>query len=415
MKQMKESLRSKKQRKFFLILPLLTLPFITLIFWALGGGKGNLSSANAAAMGGLNVKLPDPKLKDDKGLDKLSFYQQASLEAQRAMDAAKADPYWHKPGKDTFGNTNGLMLKEYSVDANKAKVYDKLDELKEALNNSRTSSRSKTTSTEPAKRISQYNHSIEADRLQEIMRQMKEDRTEDPEMVQLNEMLDKLQAIQNPDKAAYSKQADGKKLSVKTKSNKADISLLRSNNNLLLIHDTIIQRDEHNGFYGMNDVDTGKDSPYNNPIECIVPETQTIVAGSTIKLALTTEVTINNVNLPSGTFVYGTASISNERLVIDIESIRHQNTILPVALTVYDMDGQEGIFVPGSINRTVAKESANRAISGMNATMIDPSLGAQAASAGIETAKTLIGKKVKLIKVTVKSGYKVLLRNTNDK
>jgi len=79
------------------------------------------------------------------------------------------------------------------------------------------------------------------------------------------------------------------------------------------------------------------------------------------------------------------------------------------------MDGQEGIFVPGSINRTVAKESANKTISGMDPTLIDPSIGAQAASAGIETAKTLIGKKVKLVKVTVTSGYKVLLRNTKDK
>jgi hypothetical protein len=48
-------------------------------------------------------------------------------------------------------------------------------------------------------------------------------------------------------------------------------------------------------------------------------------------------------------------------------------------------------------------------------TSLDPSWGAQAASAGIEAAKTLFSKKVKLIKVTVKAGYQVLLRDEKQK
>jgi len=40
---------------------------------------------------------------------------------------------------------------------------------------------------------------------------------------------------------------------------------------------------------------------------------------------------------------------------------------------------------------------------------LDPSIGQQAASVGIEAAKGLFSKKAKLIKVTVKAGYKVLL------
>ena len=79
------------------------------------------------------------------------------------------------------------------------------------------------------------------------------------------------------------------------------------------------------------------------------------------------------------------------------------------------MDGQEGIYIPGSISRTVAKESVNNAIGGMNATTIDPSFGTQAVSAGIEAAKALAGKKIKLIKMTVRAGYKVLLKGNRDK
>ena len=44
---------------------------------------------------------------------------------------------------------------------------------------------------------------------------------------------------------------------------------------------------------------------------------------------------------------------------------------------------------------------------------MDPSLKAQAAAAGISAAKTLLSRKVKQVKVMVKAGYKVLLKDKN--
>jgi hypothetical protein len=63
----------------------------------------------------------------------------------------------------------------------------------------------------------------------------------------------------------------------------------------------------------------------------------------------------------------------------------------------------------------VSKQSADRAIQGIGLTTLDPSFGAQAASAGIEAAQDIISKKVKLVKVTVKAGYHVLLRDEKQK
>ncbi len=51
----------------------------------------------------------------------------------------------------------------------------------------------------------------------------------------------------------------------------------------------------------------------------------------------------------------------------------------------------------------------------MNLATLDPSIGAQAAGAGIQAAKTLLSRKVKLVKVTVKAGYKVLLKDSKEK
>ena len=48
-----------RQRKFLLVLPLLALPFMTMIFWALGGGKVEKMKAQAAVKTGFNINLPD--------------------------------------------------------------------------------------------------------------------------------------------------------------------------------------------------------------------------------------------------------------------------------------------------------------------------------------------------------------------
>jgi hypothetical protein len=79
------------------------------------------------------------------------------------------------------------------------------------------------------------------------------------------------------------------------------------------------------------------------------------------------------------------------------------------------MDGLSGIHIPGAITRDVAKQSADRSMQTIGLTSLDPSWQAQAAGAGIEAAKTLVSRKVKLIKVTVKAGYQVLLRDEKQK
>src|SRR5690606_14150569 len=114
-------------------------------------------------------------------------------------------------------------------------------------------------------------------------------------------------------------------------------------------------------------------------------------------------------------FLYGVCALNGERLTISINSIHHANQILPVSLSVFDLDGLEGIYIPGAIARDVAKQSSNQAVQGLQLGSLNPSLEMQAASAGIETAQNLIAKKTRLIKVTVKAGYRVLLMDTGNR
>uniref|UniRef100_UPI0013D45FFD conjugative transposon protein TraM n=1 Tax=Escherichia coli TaxID=562 RepID=UPI0013D45FFD len=78
-----------------------------------------------------------------------------------------------------------------------------------------------------------------------------------------------------------------------------------------------------------------------------------------------------------------------------------------------DMDGLPGIHIPGAITRDVAKQSADSGLQLMELTSVDPSLKAQAAAAGISSVKSLMSRKVKQVKVLVKAGYRVLLKDKN--
>lgn len=62
--------------------------------------------------------------------------------------------------------------------------------------------------------------------------------------------------------------------------------------------------------------------------------------------------------LPRNTLVTGTGRIQGDRLGIGIVSLEYGGLIIPVELTVYDSDGQEGIYIPNSAEVSAAKEVA---------------------------------------------------------
>ncbi len=99
-----------------------------------------------------------------------------------------------------------------------------------------------------------------------------------------------------------------------------------------------------NRFYDLaEDLTIEKD--IDNAIEAEIPETRILVSGSTIKLRLLNDVRINGYFISKNQFIYGTASLSNERLKIQLNSIRSGLNILPVSLEVFDMDGLAGIYI----------------------------------------------------------------------
>ncbi|MBK8310910.1 MAG: conjugative transposon protein TraM [Chitinophagaceae bacterium] len=153
-----------------------------------------------------------------------------------------------------------------------------------------------------------------------------------------------------------------------------------------------------------------QDGNEDNSIEALVNTNQVLVNGAVIQLRLATDVFINGVLIPKGNQVNGIVSLNNERLEAEINSIRYGNSLFPVKLEIYDMDGLPGIYIPGSISRDVSKQSADNSLQLMELTSVDPTMKAQLAAAGVNTIKGLLSRKVKQVKVMVKAGYKVLLK-----
>lgn len=417
MEKKQHSQRFLRQRKFMMVLPLLVLPFLTMTFWALGGGSGS-QTAIAKTKPGLNLQLPDANLKDERNLDKLSFYKEADADSLKREEILRNDPYYKDSigmrQQSSFSTTaalSGLNRSPYSgsIDVNEQRIYQKVAELNQQIN--------APVNTAPAnptlKQVNSSNEQFsgEVDRLQSMMQLMTEKQQNDPEMQQLDGTLEKILDIQHPGRVR-------EKLREQSLKNKQQVFTVSSQKQV--IEDTYLQsgdtvaRQKHNGFYDESNNSKSLQHTLPNAVAAVVHETQTVTNGSTVKLRLTTDVFINGLLVPKGSFVFGTASLENERLLITIPNIRYGSNLLPVALSVHDMDGLAGIHIPGSINRDVTKQSADQSLQSVEFMSLDPSLKGQATAAGVSAAKSLLSKKVKLVKVTVKAGYQVLLKDNNQ-
>jgi hypothetical protein len=360
-----------RKRKFLLMLPVLIVPFITLAFWALGGGKGD-NNKKVITESGLDLELPGANVKNEPK-DKLAFYDKAESDSEKFRSMIKDDPYFKKQITDTFPSNT-------YIDPNEAKVYNKIDQLNEAMNNASAKVKEDKSYLPPE-------NNREAERLERMIQTMQQGSGTNPEMDQVNGMLEKILDIQHPDRVKEKMQSPEHQQSV--------FSVSLNDDSL------------SNQFYSLEDT-SSNDA---NAIPAVIHETQTIVSGSTVKLRLLSEINIAGRLVPKDNFVYGIASLNGERLNITVKGVCYNNSILPVALSAYDLDGMEGIYIPGAITRDVAKQSTDNSLQQIGLNSPDPSIGMQAANAGIQAAKTILSKKVKLVKVTVKAGYKILLKD----
>ena len=157
-----------------------------------------------------------------------------------------------------------------------------------------------------------------------------------------------------------------------------------------------------------------------NTIKACVHGDQTIISGQSVRLRLLEAMRVGKYVLPRNTLIAGEGSIKGERLDIEILQVEHNGTIIPVELTVHDNDGQAGIFIPGSMEASAAKEmAANLGQNlGTSISITNQSAGDQLLSevgrGAIQGVSQYISKKMREEKVHLKSGYTLMLYQNNQ-
>ena len=163
----------------------------------------------------------------------------------------------------------------------------------------------------------------------------------------------------------------------------------------------------------------GKRQNFKNTISACIASDQSVIDGQSVKLRTLEPMWIGNSLLPKNTTIVGSARLQGERLEITIESIEALGCIMEVDLAVYDSDGQEGINIPNSMESDALKEiGANMGSTVGSSINISTNAGAQIVS---DVGRGLLNgvgqyltKKVRQVKVHLKSGYKVMLKQVEQ-
>ena len=167
--------------------------------------------------------------------------------------------------------------------------------------------------------------------------------------------------------------------------------------------------------YGFNTAVGVKDDTEKNTIKACVHDNQTIIDGQAVRMRLLEPMRAGNTVLPKNAIVTGMARIVGDRLDISITTLEHQGMIIPVELTVIDTDGQQGIFIPGSMEMSAIKEVAANMGGNLGTTinLNQQSAGEQLLTdlgrGAIQGASQYISKKMRIVKVHLKAGYNLML------
>lgn len=151
-----------------------------------------------------------------------------------------------------------------------------------------------------------------------------------------------------------------------------------------------------------------------NSIKACVHETQTLISETGVRLRLLEATQTPSRTIPKGTIVTANGKFQGGRLQLKITSIELEGTILPVDITIYDVDGQQGLYVPYSPEMNALTEMAgNMSQTSGTSLMLTQNAGQQVAadlSRGVvQGISDYFAKKVRTPKVTLKAGHQVFL------
>jgi conjugative transposon TraM protein len=166
---------------------------------------------------------------------------------------------------------------------------------------------------------------------------------------------------------------------------------------------------------GFNTVGAETETSTKNTIAAVVHGNQTLIDGQTVRLRTTEAMRAGRITIPRNTVITGTGSITGERLEIAVTTIEYEGNIIPVEIAVCDSDGQQGIYIPGSMEIEAFKEIAGNMGQGLGTTInlnqqgTGEQLLTDLGRGVIQGTSQYISKKAQQVKVSLKAGYRLFL------
>jgi conjugative transposon TraM protein len=151
-----------------------------------------------------------------------------------------------------------------------------------------------------------------------------------------------------------------------------------------------------------------------NTISACVHSDQTVMDGESVRLRLLEPMRAGKIFVSENTILSGFSKIQGERLQITINSMEYGSNIIPVEMSVYDTDGQRGIFIPDTKEVNAAKEiAANMGTNAGTSISLSSDAGEQFAAdmgrSAIQGISQFFSRKMREVKVNLKAGYRVFL------
>lgn len=336
-----------KQKKY--VLPLLALPFL-LLFVYVGAQFTKEDTSEKDQYKELSLSLGETQdsimtkndaydaffKKDDnrtmlEGLDKeedslLSYEDQLSLDQKRKIDSLKAvtarqNGYRGKGNPSSYYNPNSSQRED--------KDYKRSSDIIRMLNDKSYGNQENKYADTPKEKT----QSVQPDPVKYLKQQML--------------VMDSLEKSRDPE--YQSKLLAEQKL--KANREKMDEFL----NSTFNVNKSGINSD-FNAFYKEKE---------NSFIKAVIDENNKGFLGSRIRFRLLEDIYVGNRKISKGSILYGQISgFSMQRVDLSIVSVFTKGEIYPVNLSIYDVDGMKGLYVPQSVFRDMIREMGSNSVQG---------------------------------------------------
>ncbi|WP_026956655.1 conjugative transposon protein TraM [Algoriphagus vanfongensis] len=142
--------------------------------------------------------------------------------------------------------------------------------------------------------------------------------------------------------------------------------------------------------------------------------------GSRLRIRLLDDILIGDAMVRKGTYLYALISgYDAQRVKLSITSVMLGDKIYPINLSIYDVDGMEGLYVPASAFREFSKELGSNTTGGMNISMQQNSddlsqLYMSALQRMFTSTSQAVSKTIKKNKANIKYGTSVFLIDPSE-